>query len=186
MTAANPIHLLPVLLLLALAAVIDFRQRRIPNWLTGALALTGLVQSLTPLHSCTLAASVLGLLAGFILMFGQFAVGGLGGGDVKLLMGVGTWVGPLPLLLIFAATSVIGLMIVLAQAAWQGRLRLLFRNSALVAVNLAHLKQVGLEHMTATGQSCRSISRPLPYAVPVLIATVLVALSPWFGGGFLK
>src|SRR6478752_10659221 len=119
MPSINPIHLLPVFLLLALAAVIDFRQRRIPNWLTGALALSGIIQSLTPLHTCGVGVSLLGLLTGFILMFGQFAVGGLGGGDVKLLMGLGTWVGPLPLLLIFAGTSVVGLMIVLTQAVWQ-------------------------------------------------------------------
>jgi hypothetical protein len=29
-----------------------------------------------------------------------------------------------------------------------------------------------------TGQACRSIDRPLPYAVPVLVATVLVAMRP--------
>lgn len=166
------LHLFPLLLLLIVAAAIDLASRRIPNWLTVTIALTGILQSLSPFHTCTIGLSVLGLLTGFVLMFGQFAVGGLGGGDVKLLMGVGAWVGPLPLLAIFAGASVIGLIIILTQACWQRRIGRLLHNTALLAVNLAHLRQVGLEHARQTGQSCKSIDRPLPYAVPVLLATI--------------
>jgi prepilin peptidase CpaA len=172
------LRLTPLFVLLLAAALIDARQRRIPNWLTGALALTGLLQSFTPIHACPVWASFAGLFAGFALMVGQFAVGGLGGGDVKLLMGLGTWVGPLPLLVVFAGASLIGLAIVLIQATWQGRMRQLLHNSALLAVNLVHLREVGVAHAQATGKSCRSIDRPLPYAVPVLIATVMVVALP--------
>lgn len=180
MTAAPWLQLTPLFALLLLAAAIDARSRRIPNWLTGSLMLCGLAQSFTALHTVSPTASFLGLLAGFALMLGQFALGGLGGGDVKLLMGVGAWVGPLPLLGVFMAASLVGLVIVITQAIWQGRMQQLIRNSALVAVNLAHLKEVGIEHARATGQSCRSIDRPLPYAVPVLVGTLLVAAAPWF------
>ena len=177
------IHLAPLLVMLIIAAVIDARQRRIPNWLTVAMMLCGLAQSFTAAHSVGPAAASLGLLAGLALMLGQFALGGLGGGDVKLLMGVGTWVGPLPLLMIFMAASVAGLIIVLAQACWQGRLAALFRNSSVIAVNLIHLREIGVEHVSATGASCRSIDKPLPYAVVVLIGTIAVAAGPWFFGG---
>lgn len=172
MSSIDWLHLLPLLILLIVAAAIDLASRRIPNWLTVTIALTGILQSLSPFHTCTIGFSVLGLLTGFVLMFGQFAVGGLGGGDVKLLMAVGTWVGPLPLLVIFAGASVIGLMIVIAQAFWQRRMGRLLHNSALLAVNLVHLRQVGLDHARETGKSCKSIDRPLPYAVPVLLATI--------------
>jgi prepilin peptidase CpaA len=169
------LNLIPLVSLLLVASAIDLRQRRIPNWLTLAMMLTGLVQGLLPMHLVSPFSSLLGLLAAFALMVGQFALGGLGGGDVKLLMGVGAWLGPLPMLAVFACASVLGLFIVLAQAAWQGRMRQLLGNSALLAVNLAHLRQVGLEHARATGQSCRSVDRPLPYAVPVLASVILVA-----------
>jgi len=62
----------------------------------------------------------------------------------------------------------------LGQAAWQGRTRVLLRNSAVVAVNLLYVKDVGLEHATRTGRESRSIDKPLPFAVPALIAVVLV------------
>jgi hypothetical protein len=87
-------------------------------------------------------------------------------------MAVGTWVGPLPLLAIFAGASVIGLMIVMAQAFWQRRMGRLLHNSALLEVNLVHIRQVGLDHARETGKSCKSIDRPLPYAVPVLLSTI--------------
>jgi hypothetical protein len=64
------------------------------------------------------------------------------------------------------------MVIVLIQSAMQGRLRILGRNSAALAMNLIHLNEVGLEQATLTGQSCRSIDRPLPFAVPVLLAVV--------------
>jgi prepilin peptidase CpaA len=177
--SAQWIHLAPLLAMLVIAAVIDARQRRIPNWLTAAMMLCGLAQSFTSVHSVGPGAASLGLLAGLALMLGQFALGGLGGGDVKLLMGVGSWVGPLPLLMIFMAASVAGLIIVLVQAWWQGRLASLVRNSSVIAVNLIHLREIGVEHVSATGASCRSIDKPLPYAVVVLIGTVAIAAGPW-------
>jgi hypothetical protein len=78
---------------------------------------------------------------------------------------------------IFLGAAMIGLAIVLAQCAWRGRLRVLFANSLLLIVNLIHIRQIGAEHIRATGQSCRSVDRPLPYAVPVLIATLCLVLA---------
>jgi len=36
------------------------------------------------------------------------------------------------------------------------------------------VRDVGLDHTKATGQSCRSVDRPLPYAVPVLVAMIIL------------
>ena len=75
---------------------------------------------------------------------------------------------------IFLAEGVIGMAIVLAQAAVTGRLRVLLRNTAVVAVNLWHLNDLGVRHVSETGKACRSVDRPLPFAVPVLAATLFV------------
>jgi prepilin peptidase CpaA len=176
MTRATLISHLPLLALLTLAATIDLRARRIPNWLTLMLAVTGLMQSLTPVANTPFIAAVGGLAVGFALTFALFAVGALGGGDVKLLAGCGAWLGPAMTFKLFCATAVVGMLIVLVQCAWKRRLPALFRNSALLAVNVLHVREVGLEHAASTGQSCRSVDKPLPYAVPVLIA-LLVLLS---------
>lgn len=167
----------PLLGFLVWAVITDIRARRISNVLTLALALTGLVQSFLPYHTVTPGMAFAGLGTGFGITFVLFAIGALGAGDVKLVAGVGAWVGPLPILLIFLTEKVIGLIIVIAQAAWQNRLRLLLTNTALVAVNLVSIRNLGVDHVSQTGQKCRSIDRPLPFAVPMFMATVLFLVA---------
>ena len=176
---------LPLLAMLAWAAVQDLRARRIRNWLTFAMILSGLAQSFGlfgAARTVTPGAAMLGVLVGLALPFALFAIGALGGGDVKLLMGVGAWLGPMPVLAVFAVGAIFGMVIVLAQAAATGRLRVLTRNTAVLAVNLYHLNDVGVDHLERTGKSCRSVDRPLPYAVPVLAATALVLYVSARGG----
>jgi hypothetical protein len=91
---------------------------------------------------------------------------------VKLLAAVGAWLGPWRVLAVFMMAAIIGMAMVLTQATRQGRLRVLFRNSAAVAINLVHVRDLGVEHAKAAGQSCRSVEQPLPYAIPVLAAVL--------------
>jgi prepilin peptidase CpaA len=177
--AMNFYHLLPLfpmLLMLIWAAIEDARCRRIRNWLTFSLIISGFAQTFVSGAGLTPLESLAGFAVGFFLVVGLFVLGAVGGGDVKLLAGVGAWVGAVAVFKIFCAEAVVGMIIVLIQAAGQGRLAVLTRNSAMLAVNLVHINQVGLKHTTLTGQSCRSVDRPLPYAVPVLIAVLLLAM----------
>jgi prepilin peptidase CpaA len=168
------INLAPLLVMMFVAAWIDLRERRIPNWLTLLLMVTGLTHGVFASGSHGLMWSALGLLAGAAIPFVLFAIGAMGGGDVKLMAGVGAWVGAGPVLLVLVCEKVIGLGIVLAQALYEGRLVALLSNSAVVAVNILHIKEVGVEHVSGTGRGCRSVSRPLPFAVPALLAVLFV------------
>jgi prepilin peptidase CpaA len=173
----------PLFVALVWAAVTDLRSRRIPNVLTFGLILTGLAQSfVATAGTVSPVQALLGFAAGFVLTFPMFAIGAIRGGDVKLIAGVGAWVGPWPVLAIFVAETVIGMVIVLAQALVQGRLKLLLRNTAVVGMNIAHLRDFGLDHVATTGNECRSINRPLPYAVPVLLGSILVAYMTFSSG----
>jgi prepilin peptidase CpaA len=174
MTTAGLIMCVPMLGLLTLAAAIDLRSRRIPNWLTFSLILAGFGQSFTWARTVAPADAMLGFLAGFGLTFVLFAIGALGGGDVKLMAALGCWMGPAPTLFIFAVAAIIGMMIVLAQAAAQGRLTKLFRNSAVIALSLAQAGDGGaVEQAAETGKVCSGEGKPLPYAVPVFFAVVI-------------
>lgn len=173
----------PLVGLLAWAAAVDVRARQIPNGLTFGLILTGLAQSFTPSHIASPADAGLGFLTGFGLTFALFAIGALGGGDVKLLAGVGAWLGPKPTIQIFALAAVIGMVIVLVQAASQGRLKRLFQNSAVIAFSLAHAGGEGgptLEEAAQTGKACSDGAgkgnKPLPYAVPVFFAVAILLM----------
>ena len=92
----------------------------------------------------------------------------------KLLAAVGAWIGPVNILLVFILKDLIGLLLVLAQATYQGRLRTLLKNSTVVALNLVHLREVGLQTVQQVGLSCKSVDKPLPMAVPVLVAVGLL------------
>ena len=164
----------PVIAFLAVAAVIDWRTRRIPNWLTFSLVISGLAQSWMPQAVVGPWSSLAGLATGVALTVMMYVVRALGAGDVKLLAGIGAWFGPQAALAVFCVEAIVGMVMAIAQATHEGKAKLLFKNSALIAVNLAHVNEVGLEHVKQTGQSCRSIERPLPYAVPVLVAVIIL------------
>lgn len=163
---------LPLLALLLVAAVGDVRTRRIPNWLTLTAILSGLIQSFLPTATLTPTQSLLGILAGFGLPFILFGLNALGGGDVKLFTGVGAWIGPMLVLQTFCLAAILGLAIVLTQAWATGRLRQLLRNSVLIVINLAHVRDVGVDHVSETGHGAHSIDKPMPYAVPILLGTL--------------
>ena len=89
MPIAWPVALVP---LLAAAAWLDLRERRIPNWLAGATALLGLtgVAGIGPealLDHLLVALCVLG--TGIVAWRCRW----LGGGDVKLLAALALWAG---------------------------------------------------------------------------------------------
>jgi prepilin peptidase CpaA len=174
---------LPMLALLAWAAVSDWTCRRIPNWITFSLALTGLAHGLAGTAAVDFRAAVLGLLVGFCLTFVYFALGAMCAGDVKLLAGVGAWLGPWGALQVFLAEAVIGAVLALVQAIAQGRLRVVLRNTVVLAGSMAAgagdggLGASGAIDSTNSGAPVDK--RWLPYSIPVLIATVVVLASRW-------
>src|SRR5690242_13454132 len=103
---------LPLLSLLIWAAIEDLKSRRIPNWLTFALALGGVASSLMFARPIGLGDAMLGMLVGFALPFVLFSLGALGGGDVKLLAALGVWLGPAGAFRAFIIAALVGLVIV--------------------------------------------------------------------------
>jgi prepilin peptidase CpaA len=82
------------------AAVIDGWKLKVPNWLTFPLVLGGWALGIS--HNFDLlagtgaggfGASFAGTMFGFVLLFPVYAIGGMGGGDVKMQMGFGAWIG---------------------------------------------------------------------------------------------
>jgi prepilin peptidase CpaA len=179
MTLDAFVKFFPLLALLTWAAVEDLRAWRIPNWINFTLALGGLALSPTPLRpDLTFWQSLAGLLTGLALPLAFYALGALGAGDVKLLAAIGAWVGVSQILIILALTAIVGGIVILLQGLWQRRLGAILRNSALIAINLIHIGRLGADHVRQTGQSCRSIEKTVPYAVPIWIATVLTLFTP--------
>jgi Flp pilus assembly protein protease CpaA len=95
--------------LLALAALIDLRERRIPNWLTGGVAaLYPLYVLASPMPVASLGVALAVAAAVFVFGFVLFARQLIGGGDVKLIAAVTLWTGLDHLALFALITSLAG------------------------------------------------------------------------------
>jgi len=106
---------------LTAAVVTDVRTRRIPNWLTGAIAGAGFGLAfggggVTPWQAA------LGLAAGLALMLPGHVIGATGAGDVKLMAAVGVFLGPGLVFRAFLYSALAGGAMALAIAARRGLL----------------------------------------------------------------
>jgi prepilin peptidase CpaA len=128
-----------VVLILGLAAAVftDVRTRRIPNWLTAAIAGAGFGIAFGG-GAVTPAQAALGMLAGLLLMMPGHVIGATGAGDVKLMAAVGVLVGPGVVLKAFLYTAVAGGVFALAVAVRRGMLAdTLYGTQRLVTAPLA-------------------------------------------------
>ena len=82
----------------SIALVTDLRTRRIPNWLTFATLIVGVVANIYINGAAGGAQAGLGALVGFGALIPFYAVRAVGAGDVKLLAAIGALVGPAGLL----------------------------------------------------------------------------------------
>ena len=106
---------------LAAAVVIDVRTRKIPNWLTGAIAGAGFGLAfggggVSPWNA------TLGLVLGLALMLPGHVIGATGAGDVKLMAAVGAFLGPSLEFRAFLYSALAGGIFALAVAVRRGRL----------------------------------------------------------------
>lgn len=79
------------------AVFLDLKYRKIPNWITFPAMLLGIALNLA-FNYKTWYVSLLGLLVGFLVLLIPFILGGIGAGDVKLLMALGAFLGAKPII----------------------------------------------------------------------------------------
>jgi prepilin peptidase CpaA len=159
----------PTVAVVLVATFTDLRSRRIPNWLVLPFLLLGIVVStwMGGWHGLGQSFSGLGLA---LLVFGfMFWIGGMGGGDVKLLAAIGAWVGPSQLLIALVITGLAGGVMVLLWAAVGGFLWDLFAGSG--DVLFAWRKRDG--EKAKLPQLSDPLARKMPYAPAIAIGTLL-------------
>ena len=162
--------------ILAIAAgVTDLRSRRIPN----RLVIAGFVLGLT-LNACAggvagFGWSLAGAGLGLVLFLPFFLLGGMGGGDVKLMAALGSLLGPADILKVALAAAFAGGVLALMVAWWSGRL--LATLSGVVGL-LWFWWSAGVRPSPDLNLEDRTSIR-LPYAIPIATGTILVAMVRW-------
>ncbi len=154
---------------LVLAAAIDGPTRKVPNWLTFPFAIAGLCYAFLPGGLDPLS-SFLGFVVGLGLLLVLHAIGGMGAGDVKLLAGVGAWVGPLITLEAFAATALVGGAIGLGMMVVSGRF--MEHWTRMLAISQEILVVQDPVKLSATAAQRKPSMTLLPYAIPMAIGTI--------------
>jgi prepilin peptidase CpaA len=116
-------HVWVVTVTLIVAAVIDGLKLKVPNWITFPMILSGWIYCGVAFGWEGLAASLLGTAVGLGLLLPAYAIGGMGAGDVKLLAGVGAWMGTIITIYAFCVSALVGGVIavamVLYRKAWE-------------------------------------------------------------------
>jgi prepilin peptidase CpaA len=160
---------LMVIAISLVACVTDVRTRRIPNVLTFGAALGGfLIQVLAGGFQGALAAAG-GWLVGTLLFLPFFLLRGMGGGDVKLLAGIGAWLGPGETLWLAAYSALAGGALGVIVALARGYLRTALRN---VYFMLTYWRSVGLRPVPNFTLDSPKTPR-LAYAIPIFAGTVM-------------
>ena len=86
----------------------DWSERRVPNAVNTVLGLSGMAVALALNGLSGVIQAGLGMTIGFLAMLGPFLLRVYLGGDVKLVMAMGAWLGPVKILNTFAWGAVLG------------------------------------------------------------------------------
>ncbi|NMG15029.1 A24 family peptidase [Aromatoleum bremense] len=167
----------------------DLRDRKVPN----LLVLTGLLSALifhgiadpgpgilsAPGGAIGLLAAMAGIAVGFAALFPLYVLHAMGAGDVKLMMMVGAFLGPLQTLGVVVLTFAAGGVLALGMALWQ-------RSFAQLALNLRFMLTTSAVR-AAGGESPRfeplqQTAGRMPYAVAIAAGTLLQLILVRSGG----
>jgi len=150
------------------AGWLDWRVRKIPNWLTVPALLVGLVLSGALGRWLGLKASLegsgicLGLLLPFVL------VRGLGAGDWKLMGALGAFLGPQRVMVVLLGTVLIAGLMSVVEVVRQRKVQETFRNllTLLVAFTTFHVNNVRAVSLDKPGLL------KIPFGVAAALSTI--------------
>jgi len=162
------------------ASWIDYKEKRVPNKLNAVIIACGFIAQFLFNGGWGVLSGAEGMVLGFGLLIIPWAMYMMGAGDVKLLAGMGVWLGPAMVLWPFAIGAIIGgvasLIMITMKHRWSGAVG----NFQLAAIKCTSIKlafsEVGAVKTLASKQL-------IPYGVPLtggaLIVMALKAFAIW-------
>lgn len=162
-----------VVVFVCTAAWWDFNTHRIPNTITVAGLAAALILR-APFGVDAVVQGLAGLGIALVVSVMLYALRAIGGGDVKLLAGVGAFLGSTEIVGALGLIAVLGAAFALLSMVRKGVLPLLIFNTLDLVKSWRSLGQRGqLRKLESAG------ALTIPYAVPIALGT----LTWWFGRG---
>jgi prepilin peptidase CpaA len=174
-------HTVALFALLAVAAVIDYRTMRIPNWLTVGGILVGLLLSTMnsgrPLDGFLRALA--GMAVGLVVLLPFWMLRVMGAGDVKLMAAVGAFLGFPAILYAVLFTFITGGVAAVAFALAHKASRRMADNVGAIVWSMALSSMTG----TSPAASLRQVGSigKLPYAISIGIGTIAFVVTKQLG-----
>ena len=163
--------------LVAMAAgILDWRYRRIPNWLTVSGLVAGVALNSILFRWPGLGAALVGAALGLGLLLPFVLIRSLGAGDWKLAGALGACIGPRQLLSVLMVTILMAGVMALAAVIWTGRLKRTLVNMVHLLAALFSLRMPGSEVSLDDPQSTK-----IPFGVAMAAAVLFCAVGRALG-----
>jgi prepilin peptidase CpaA len=149
------------------AGWLDWRSRRIPNWLTVPGLLVGIAANTMYAGSAGAIAGLEGAGLGLLILFPFVVIRAMGAGDWKLVGAMGAFLGPRSLLLVLVVALIVAGVMALAMVTYKRRLGQTLRNIGRLLFALASGRP---------GDPAISLDNPQAAKVPFGVAFAVAAI----------
>ncbi len=156
----------------AVAGILDWRYRRIPNWLTVSGFAAGVAVNTILYRWPGLKAALLGALLGLGLLLPFVFLRSLGAGDWKLAGALGACLGPRQLLSVLMGTILVAGVMALGVVIWKGRLKRTLLNMVHLLAALFSLRMPGTEVSLDDPQSTK-----IPLGVAMAVSVLFFGIG---------
>lgn len=164
-----------LVLILAGAVAFDFGTDKIPNWYIITANIILLAYKFTQSSKADLIGTLVSILFPVLVLFPVFIIGGIGGGDIKLLSLAGYFFTPKAMLMVIlkalVAGLIIGLIKVFVNRSFLERFRYLYRFFKILYLKLLNKEDVFEERYfdsldtESLKQGCIHLSLPITIGV---------------------
>lgn len=163
-------HVKFVTFMLIWAAWIDGKELRVPNWMTFPMVFSGFVYNGVTAGWLGLEAAFIGMLVGLATLLPLYAVGGMGAGDVKLMAGVGAWLGAAITWYAFCVSAVVGAIMAIVMVLWKRSWEKHYNNFLLILSEWMTIRDPN--ELSRIAKERKPTMFLLPYGIPICVGSI--------------